>query len=220
MTERRGTIHWIKGFPVLLFSLLLVLGCSSIQGLISPSTPTPTPTQTFTPKPTSTPTATPTETPIPVPLAERDLSDIALQASDLPEGFLEFDLPNIELLLDQMEDDLGAVAENVEKGFICLFSSEDDQIFTNLILVFSDSSYARVAFDEMIAETDGDEVDIPLIGEESVGLDDSDDYNISYIVAWRFHEALVALVYSGGDDIDMDEVVRLAEVIQSRMEGG
>jgi hypothetical protein len=222
MTKHRNGKSEIKGLVVLLVCLLPLLSCNSIEELISPSTPTPTPT--YTPTPTSTPTITPspTATLTPVPLADLELKDVALQASDLPEGFMEIDIPNAEVLLEAMEEDFDSAAiENLEQSFICMFTSSDDRMYINMILVFQDSAYAQVAFDEVVyqSEDEYDEVDIPLIGEDSAAFDQSDSSYAGYFLVWRYREAVIVMFYYGDDSTEMDELVQLAQTVQSRLEG-
>jgi hypothetical protein len=222
MTMRWNGKPTKKGSVLLLVCLLPLLSCASIQELISPSTPTPTATSTPTKTPTPTITPSPTAALTPMPLADRDLKDIALQASDLPDGFIEVDIPNYEVLLETMEDDFdSAVTENLEKAFICMFSSPDDQMYLNMVLVFQDSAYAQVAYDELVYESgsENEEVDVPLIGEESAGFDQSDSSYAGYFIVWHYREAVLVLFYYGNDSVEMDEIIQLAETIQSRIEG-
>ncbi len=217
MPMRWNFLRSKKGMVVLLFFLLPLFSCTSIRDVISPQTPTPTATPTATP--TKTPNPTPTATRI--PLEDRNLKEIALQASDLPEGFMEIDLPNLETLFEQMADELGTAAyENLETGFACLFGSQDNQAYANFVLVFSDADYAKVGYDEFIEQSSGDEMDVPLIGEESAGFDQTNSSTTGYLVVWRYQEAILALTYAGEDDVDAEEIIRLAKVIQTRLEEG
>jgi hypothetical protein len=214
MSNRWNLMRSKKGW-ILLACLFPLFSCVSIRDVISP--PTPTPTATATPTATNTPTLTPTSTRL--PLAERDLKDLALQASDLPDGFMEVDLPNLETLFEQMEDELKMESlKNLEVGFACLFSSKENEAYANLIFILSDTGYAEIAYDEYVDQANGDEMDVPLIGEESTGFNTSNGSLTGYLIVWRYQEAVVALSYSGESEKDVEEVLRLAEVVQSRIE--
>jgi hypothetical protein len=218
MPNRWSVIASKKNLAALLVFLIPILSCSSITDIISPATPTPTPTATPTRTPTATPTATATITPTPVPLAERDLKEIALQASDLPGSFIEIDIPNVESLVEQMSDDSSSEAlENLEEGFAALFTSSDDEMYINAIFVFRDAEYAKTSYDLMIENSDGDEMDVPAIGEECIGYDSSSGSTAGYTLMWRYREAVVLLAYSG-KDAEAEEIIGLAETIQGRLE--
>ena len=216
MTNKLGeprTGRWL----VLLVCLIPVLSCSTVQEAFWPPTPTPTPTATAT----STPTPTPTPTRI--PLVERDLRDIALQKSDLPdpEGFFETDFPDIELLADELGDsDDILMLEKVEKGFMCYFSSTaDDAMYMNFLLIYQNEGDAKTAFDALFGTAEGiPELDHPPIGEDGFGLNMVDSSSAGYAIVWRYREAMVLLGYDGEDDIGVEEMIRMAEAIQARLE--
>ena len=206
---------------ILLLCLFPVLSCTTVKQAIWP------PTQTSTPTSTSTPTPTPTNTPTPtrIPLAERDLRDIALQKSDLPdpEGFVEFDIPDIQDLAEDMDGSAASpLMQNVVKGYASFFNSIDGSaMFANLILVYQDVESAETAFEEYIdGLSSGEEIDLPLIGDVSIGVTVSSSRMTSFVIAWRYEEAFLELDYVGEDDIDIEEMIRMAQAIQSRLEDG
>ena len=198
---------------VLLFCLFPVLSCSPVREIFSPATATPTPTAT----PTKTPTRT--ATPTRIPLADRNLKDIALQSSDLPAGFIELDLPDLENLIAQMGDSYsGILNETLETGFASIFVSQDQQSYNNMILVFRDSAFAKIAYDELIDQSQGDEIDVPALGEETAGFDQSGSSTTTYYIVWRYREAVLILQYYGEDEVEVEELIDLAQIIQSRLE--
>ncbi len=207
MPKRIANLRWIWGI-VFLFVLMPMLSCNTVGELLNPSTPTPTPT------------VTPTATPTPLPLAERDLSEIALQKSDLPSEFIEFDIPEVSKLLDQMTSDAGdALSEDLVTGYGSFFTSTDSGLYACLVLVYTGTDSAKTAF-SAYAETmtAGEEISIPVIGEESVARGAGDSSILSYAVVWRYHEAILELDYAGQEDIGIDELVRLARIIEARLE--
>ncbi len=210
-----------KRWLLLLVCLLPMLSCTAVKQAIWPPTQTPTPTVT--------PTATPTNTPTPtrVPIAERDFRDILLQKSDLPEGFTEIDLPDLESNFEESlgtmgVSQLGVITENLEKGFACLFISQDSELYSNMILVYTDEGYAQAAYEgylELIGEQI-DEIDAELIGEQSAAFDQSMRGMTGYIIIWQYREAVLNIQYAGQDGIELEELVRLAQLVQSRLEAG
>jgi hypothetical protein len=215
------------GFPVskrwllLLACLFPMLSCTTIKQAIWPPTQTPTPTVT----PTSTPTNTPTSTR--VPIAERDFRDILLQKSELPEGFTELDLPDLEKNFETSLgtagiSQLGVLMENLETGFACLFISQDAEMYSNMILVYTDTGYAQAAYEGYFELISGqvDEADAETIGEQSAAFDQSMRGMISYIIIWKYQEAILNIQYAGEDGIELEELVRLAQLVQSRLEAG
>jgi hypothetical protein len=205
-------------FPILF--LFPVLSCTTVKEVIWPATATPTPTVTPTPTPTCTPT------PTRIPLAQRDLRDIALRKSDLADskGFMEIDVPDIKQMVEELAATGGAeitpMLENVEKGYMTyLINNGDQSIYLNLILVYGDEGYAATAYESTADTSSGSaEVDIPRIGDDSLGTSMFSSGTIGYEIAWRWKEAMVMLLYLGKDDIGMDELVRIAQNIQERME--
>jgi hypothetical protein len=206
-----------KMLGILLLLLFPMLSCSTVQEAIWPPTATPTPTAT------STPTPTPTPTPTRIPLVERELRDIALKKSDLPdpEGFFEVDIPDLEQLVKELADSGEApTTENLEKGFLCYFTSKDgDAIFLNFLLVYEDEGYAKTAFQSYIETLDPeDALDLPTIGDETSGMGMSSSDTTGYAVAWRYREAMIMLAYVGEDDIGVEDMVHMAQAVQSRLE--
>jgi hypothetical protein len=216
MTRRVGTVLSGRWMFLLLF-LFPILSCTPIREIIHPATVTPTPTAT----PTLTPTTTPT--PTPVPLAQRDLRHIVLQKSDLadPKGYVEIDVPDFE----QMFEDLVATIpsstsmfDNLEKGYMVYFySAADKSFYINLLLVYADEESADTAYEDFAKTGSGE--DVPRIGDDSVGMDTSSSYTAVYTLVWKYQEAVALLMYQGEDDIGLDELVRIAQNIQGRMEG-
>jgi hypothetical protein len=203
-----------KRWLVLLVFLFPMLSCTTIKEAIWPPTATPTPTVTPTPTPTNTPT------PTSVPFAQRDLKELALQLSDLPSGFTETDIPDIDQLLGQSEGAAAnALRENLETGFASLYMSGSSTIYLNMILVYTDAAAAESAYNAYAeAMAVGDELDVPLIGEASMARGLTSQGLTSYALVWRYHEAIIELDYVGKDDIGIDEVVRLGQIVQSRIE--
>ncbi len=200
-----------RRWMVLALALFPILSCATIKEAVWPPTQTPTPTAT----------PTPTRTPTRIPLAERNLKEIVLQKSEVPEGFLEVDIPDAGQALEKADVATArALKDNLETGFLSMFSSnERSAVYANLILVYKDSALARnafLAYREVITEKEV--VDIPLIGEESLAVTISDSGLIGYVVGWRYQEAILELDYVGKADIGIDEMIRLARLIESRLE--
>jgi hypothetical protein len=188
--KNKPPFAFMKSWLLLLPFLFPILSCSTVQDAIFPATATPT----------ATPTPTRTLTPTLAPLAERDLQPIALQKSDLPDGFVEINFPDVEQILGQVSASIAkALRGNLETGFLNLFTrTRDNSVYANMILVYQDAGSAQRAFEDYADEL-------------TVGM-------TSYVVSWRYHEAVVELDYVGEDDIGIDELIRLAEMIQSRIE--
>jgi hypothetical protein len=215
----------MKGFgfkaskKLLAFLLFLspVLSCATIRDAIRPPTATATATATATHTPTNIPT------PTRIPLAERDLKGIALNTSDLPDGFTEIDYPDLEGYFRQTGQEDSIFLEDLKNGLGCFFSSKADGIYFNLIFVYSDSASAKRVYTESANSLiEGQELDIPLIGEESYAtMQTMDSYgttSLVYGIIWRFQEAVFVLIHDGEEDIGAEEMVRLAEIVQSRVE--
>ncbi|MBN1440188.1 MAG: hypothetical protein JW929_12340 [Anaerolineales bacterium] len=205
---------------VLLFFLSPVLSCSTVKEAIWPPTPTPTATATPTPTPTPTPTATR------VPIAQRDFADILLQKEELPDGFMQIDLPHLEDTFSEMlggaaTSELESVLEEIVTGYARLFSSEEE-IYTNMILVYPDPGFAQTAFVEyrdLIAGQE-EEIDAEQVGEESAMFDQSSRGVVYYFILWRYQEAILNLQYAGEDGIEPEDFLRLAQSVQTRLEAG
>jgi hypothetical protein len=210
-----------KKWWILLLCLFPMLGCTTLKEAIWPPTATPTPTVT------PTPTATPTPTPTRIPIANRDFRDILLQSADLPEGFIEIDIPDLDENLETSlgaagTSQLGALMENLETGFMCFFMSQDGEAYANMILVYTDAGYARAAYagyDDLIRDQ-ADEIDADRIGEQSAAFDQSSQGITEYIIIWQYQEAVLNIQYVGEDGIELEELVRLAQLVQSRLEAG
>ena len=130
-------------------------------------------------------------------------------------------IPDIEQLADEFGGpDEVPMLENAEEGYLCYFSSSTyDAIYINFFLIYQDEGYAEAAFDIYIAMADGEEeLDLPPIGDDRFGMHMVDSSEASYAIIWRYREALIALGYSGDDDIGAEEMVRMAEAIQARLE--
>ncbi len=203
-----------KRWLVLLVFLFPMLSCTTIQEAIWPPTATPTPTITPTPTPTSTPT------PTNVPLAQRDLKELALQKSDLESGFTETDIPDVRQMLSQAQGAAAdALQENLETGFAVVFVSKSSAIYVNMILVYTDTAAAESAFGTYDdALTAGEVLDVTQIGDDTIARGLTASGMTSYAVVWRYHEAIIELDYLGQDDIGIDELVRLAKIVQARVE--
>ena len=207
-----------KRWLILMICLVPMFSCTTVQDVLFPPTQTPTPTATPTPTPTPTITPTPTV----VPLAERKLRDIALRKSDLPSGYTGIDIPDVEEILGQMggsgSEDL---LENLETGFMSFFTSQEGSLFANMILVYLDEDSASAAYESLSNQmTAGEEMDVPLIGEECMARGASTAGIYSYAILWRYREAVLELDYVGKEDIGIEEMARLAQIVQSRLETG
>jgi hypothetical protein len=208
-----------KKWWILLFCLVPALSCTTVKQAIWPPTPTPTPTVT------PTPTATPTPTPTPIPIAKRDFRTILLRSSDLPEGFIEIDLPDLEESLktslgEAGVSQLGVIMENLETGFASLFISQESEIYADMILVYTDGGYAQAAYAayyDLFADQ-ADEVDAERIGQQSSAFDQSMQGMTAYIIIWQYQEAVLNVQYAGEDGIELEELIRLAQLVQSRLE--
>jgi hypothetical protein len=199
MIGQISALGWTKRL-LLLVVLIPILSCATVKNIVYP--PTPTPTR--------------------IPFADMDLKDLALQRTDLPAGYVEFDVPDLQVAFEQFEGSSNTdILDNLEKGFGCFFSSpKDSGAFINIILVYEDMEDAENAFDEYLDnQRSGTKVDVATVGEESIGIKLSSGGQRGYLIAWRYQEVFVLLAYAGDDDIGINEMVRLAELIQSRLEG-
>jgi hypothetical protein len=68
------------------------------------------------------------------------------------------------------------------------------------------------------AQNAGEEMEIPKIGENSFARFASNDSAVRYAIVWTYHEAIVELDFVGEEDIDLDKLVGLAQIVQSRLE--
>jgi hypothetical protein len=204
--------------PVWIALPAAILSCSTTRATVVPPTETPAPTAT--PAPTST--CTPVQAKI--PSAEGALSDILLQKSDLPAGFIQLEIPDLVTFLKQSEDPaIVALAENLKSGALVLFGSIGESYYGNMILIYSSPDYAAGVFDTFVAlaQTGNEEYreqDVPQIGDQTHAWRSESEGETSYLLGWRYHEAVLILQYSGYQDVGIDELVRLAEVVHARLE--
>jgi hypothetical protein len=202
---------------LLLFVFIFpMLSCTTIKEAIWPPTATPTPTVTPTPTPTYTPT------PTNIPLAQQDLKQLALQKSDLGSGYTETDIPDIHQILSQAQGAaVDALQANLETGFAVVFVSKSNLIYVNMILVYTDAAAAESAYDAYEeALVVGDVLRVPTIGEATLARGATSGGLTSYALVWRYHEGIFELDYIGSDDVGIDELVRLAQIVQARVEAG
>jgi hypothetical protein len=213
MKKLRG-IALSKRWLLLFVFLFPMLSCTTIQEAIWPPTATPTPTVTPTPTPTYTPS------PTNIPLAQRDLKELALQKSDLGSGYTETDIPDIHQIFSQAQGTAAeALTENLETGFAVVFVSKSNLIYVNMILIYPDTAAAKSAYDAYgDALVSGKVLDVPTIGEDSLARGITSGGLTSYALVWRYHEAILELDYIGADDVGIDELVRLAQIVQARVE--
>lgn len=150
------------------------------------------------------------------PLAERDLSQIALQTSDLPNESLTTHVQtNPKLTWTELGDGL-TTQYNV------MHSEEGSgaSILTE-IYVYEDVEHAGQALAFLVINLPGEDVEIATIGDESHASRDANyilGVNVVVIV-WRHKEAVVRLMQFRPVDqeIAVNALVLLAKTIESRL---
>ena len=205
---------------VVLLLSLAILSCSVGQSpsptpaaaLVNRPTAAPTliPTTAPTLPPTSTPTLAPTATSTPVPslLSQTNLSEIALQASDLTSDF------------QLTENTTSAAGENVINFYSVSFAVST-QGMSNTIRVFETAALASEYFQNDTKDVDpGSQIEIPSLGDEAVGSQ-FDLLSIKMImISWRCETAAVFLEYSSQDgdgQLMAQELILLAQQIDARL---
>ena len=196
-------------FFYLAVSLLVAASLACGLGVKPIPTSTPMPP---TPVP-STPTATPmppTDTPAPTqnPLFQMDLSEIALQSSDLTSDF------------QQTENSTIADEEGVINFYSVSFGWSTTGI-GNVIRVFENETLASEYFQDEAAASLDNQFDIPTFGDESIAIK-SETMGINIVMlAWRNTETYIFLRYASQEatmQSVIDESLRLAQQIDARLE--
>jgi hypothetical protein len=192
-----------------------ILSCTTVREAVFPPTRTPTPTVT----PTSTKAPPPTHTRIPI--ADRNLKDFAPKKSDLQEsGFLGVDIPDAEEALENVDPAVTkALSRNLVAGFAGLFAKSNTGMHARMLPVNADPAAARITFGDYRDElTGGDVAEIPRIGEGSYAGARKTGTAVSDARAWTYREVAMEIDNAGEDDIGIDEMVRLARIVESRLE--
>jgi Tol biopolymer transport system component len=203
----------------------LAAGC----GAAKPSSPTPIPTATFaqttaptsTWTPTLTLTSTLTPTPTQIPVKDRDLSAIVLQKTEIPDYYTE----KIGYLgpscMQVKYPGISQIHENLVAGFNKEYVSVVDlSFYDSSIFVYPDEKTAQKAYLTIVIGWPGDVVDIPDIGSESHAYLYVDLQYGMYLMelVWRDGETVLELTTFAVRKPDTDEMVKLAQGIQRRLE--
>ncbi len=215
-------IGWIFAF---LFVGGLSVGCganrSSQPSPTATATPAPTTTPTSTRTPTFTLTSTLSVTPTQIPVKDRDLSAIVLQKPEIPDFYSE-DMGYLGPSCMQVTyPGIAEIHENLVTGFNKAYISVVDlSFYDSSIFVYPDEKIAKKAYWTIVNGWPGDVIDIPVIGSESHATLYVDLKNGMYLMelVWRDDETVLELVTFAIRRPDTDEMVRLAQGIQQRVE--
>jgi hypothetical protein len=193
-------------------ALPAILSCSAVSQLLA------------TPTPTATPTPLPTPTPTPVPLADRDLSEVVLRQSDLPDEFSEAARLEGAVEMDEIFPGSPAVHENLVNGYHVGFATDDysRNVICN-VFVYGDEASAREAYRAILSDSSGEALDAPDIGAESGGtqtvLTLGEQKIHATLVVWRYREAVAAVSLVSFRAEPTGDVLDYARLVQARLEG-
>lgn len=189
--ESKRQFHWSV---VLLFAVSLLTGCglSPLSGPAVTLTPTPSPT------------------PTPIALIHMDLSEIALQLSDLTSGF------------QMTEHSPSSDEQNVINYYSVSYGWSTTGI-GNVIRVFENETFASEYFQSDTEDSNPDtQFETPVLGDESVGSQLELMGIKTVIIAWRHKEAYVFLRYASQESTmqyAVEAAIRLAQKIDARLSG-
>ncbi|MCL4561489.1 MAG: hypothetical protein M1281_12855 [Chloroflexi bacterium] len=159
-----------------------------------------------------------------VPLAKRDLSTIAIQASELPKEYSDvktrdpkegiFNMPSLITagLVNSVEVDLDyPQTENPTRGF------------SSGIFVYKDEAAAQQAYTSFVGTlANGSKLDIAAVGDETTTYEsDIPMGTISLkagMVIWRHKEALAVIFEMNEHSIDAARLETLAKAVEGRLE--
>jgi len=161
--------------------------------------------------------------PVPIPLSDVDLSWVALRLDELPSD-LEMKPSESLSKPEDMKDlfpDYEMVNTNIVSAQYSGFSTEDrHHFYSNGIFVYTDSSQAIQAFEQISAGWTEEPENVPNLGDYALILNMDSDILHKITVLWRYQEALVYLNILGLDPPapPLKEVIQSARDIQSRLE--
>ena len=181
---------------------------------------TPSSTSTRTPTRTPTFTLTSTFTPTTIPLIQRNLSAIALHASDLPEGFQELEGRSGPECMGELYSDTPEVHANLIHGFNRSFLGDGGAtMYSSSLFLYDDAESAKASYRAIASDLQGQTLELPNLGAEYRGgltVDESAGISMLFIV-WRDGVAVMDLLYLGLENPDVGGVVRLALTMQKRV---
>ena len=214
---------------VILLSLALS-GCGAGQ-LLGP-TVTPSPTHTFTPTltatPTFTPTPTPSKTPLPQPTPDRlldlKLNTVSLQISDFPSDPIAYKMAPV-YFIDINKEPVGSeLIRKFATGFKREYRYQGNGIkiedyFDLDIFLFRNEDFAKGYYtSETAIFRTRERRKVDPIGDQATGFY-LDTYLVRYTgIMWRYKEAVVLMVYHGDLPATGEDIFRLADIVQARLE--
>jgi hypothetical protein len=117
------------------------------------------------------------------------------------------------------------VHSNLVAGSHVYYSTADAlRSIVNGIFVYEDENHARKALRAISFGFGGDSIEIPPLGNESVASSSElplgfDTTIYSTMIVWMYNEAVVCLSSISTQQIPINELIRLAQLVQSRLEG-
>jgi hypothetical protein len=156
----------------------------------------------------------PTATPTPLALVQKELSLIGIRGSDLPSGF-------IEIISTTNVDDMDLFFDDFDSSYLynCYLSeyqaSDPERGVFSVIWVYANEFLASKVYSSWSQASSYGEtiVEVPLIGSERIATVGEDN---AFII-WRYREAVAWIVMSGDQQPKVNEMVRLAQLVQKRM---
>ncbi|MBN1440932.1 MAG: PD40 domain-containing protein [Anaerolineales bacterium] len=202
---------------------LIAAGCGAAHPFPSPRDPaassTPTASRTITKRLTLASTMTLTASPI--PLQDRSLSEIILQKSDLRENFIELDGRSGPECMSEVYADIPEIHTSLVHGYQRGFIRDDGgEMYSSSLFVYPDADSARFSYRALIGSFGGSGWEIPPLGSEihaRYWVEESPRKHLLNI-AWRNEEAVLNLMFIGGEAPDGVEIYQLTQKIQKRLE--
>ena len=118
------------------------------------------------------------------------------------------------------------VHNNLVGGYSVSYSTEDgSRAITNGIFIYEDDNIVSKALDVIFINTYRERIDTPPIGNESWAISRETlspfDLSMQYwtMVAWRTQKSVVYVSINDTSEIPIEETIRLAQLVQSRIEG-
>ena len=188
-------------FPLLAFC---VIACGAV--------PAPTPDGVAGSDATGAPTR--------APLSERDPSLLALQLAELPDEVSVTEIVN----MDESYTDQPDVHAGLVQGYQVSHRTDDwSRAFYNGVFVYGDAAQAKKAYRAILLQTGEEPVVVSEIGTEAAAISREDDTDAGTLhmkmVVWRYDNAAAFLLEATyRSPPPLDELVRLCQLVQSRLE--
>jgi hypothetical protein len=163
--------------------------------------------------------------PTPIPLAQRDLSLVVLRKSDLASEFASNPGKEGADAVEGIFENSPEVHTNLVAAHQSFFlrSAYPVLSFTSGVFVYESEEHAKQALASILLQDNGEAVEVPRIGSESAAYKDTSMLQdlplYESFMTWQYREAVAFVGSFGMVETATDEMVRLARIMQARLEG-